>query len=425
MAVLYIREIFYRLFKVVAIIALLILLTTSLPANLEATSRPASSLNPLHGIDAPIGFRWTDTDRATLAAFHNANGLNVAPGLVVALSVDMTAANNAPHIPMERDLHSYQQQGSQVLVRMWPQRFPGGVTDQPDPAHGTVSGTPQDAVGDVWRFLSEQETREGWHFTNIIPGNEMNIEWPNQRYDQNLLPWLSNDDPAKYQAINQFMLDFERDWQQQIATPEGRRFSDVNFYFPALAQDGAPNYFAGFNFYAGDKPSGNKYDLLRPAIEAFGHFSWHNYWRPGHAWEDRAIANFPNWLKKDLTSSNAAALPSFITESGWSPQALTIPNSSSWPNLGRGLPFQLWQIPGGKRDLFTYTQDDVIEGRRFEDDLQYFINVCSGAAYNQPNSAAGVAVWLAASNGGFPEAAGLWRNQAPSRWLSNYAAWNR
>ena len=388
----------------------------------QAEVHPNLGVSPSHGIHAPVGFRWTDADRAILGAFHNASGRSGAPGLVVALSVDMTAANNSPHVLMERDLYAYQTQGATVLVRMWPQRFPGGSRDKFDAARGVVSGVPDDAAADIMQFLTEQQARQGWHFTNIIPGNEMNIEWPNALYNQNLLPWASNDDPIKYRAINQFMLDLYAAWQVRVSQPEGRRFQDVNLFFPAIAQDGAVPYFGGFYFYADAKPAGNKYDLLRPAIETFGHFSWHNYWRPSHAWEDRAIANFPDWLKQALLNKQ---LPGFITESGWSPQAMRIEAPDPVFSLWRNLAPTWWQAPAGGRSWFTHTQDDAIGGRLFEDDLQYFIERCSGAAYDQPASAQGVAVWLAASNSGFPEAAGLWSDQAPSRWLRNYAAWNR
>ena len=395
-------------------------------SNLSGLTAPIlanTAVNPIHGIHAPIGFRWTDADRATLGAFHNADGQNSAPGLVVALSVDMTAANNSPHILMERDLYDYQKQGAAILVRMWPQRFPGGSRDKFDAASGVVSGTPDDAASDIMQFLSEQQARQGWHFTNIIPGNEMNIEWPNALYNQNLLPWASNDDPLKYRVINQFMLDLYVAWQVRVSQPEGRRFQDVNLFFPAIAQDGAAPYFGGFYFYAEDhEPAGNKYDLLRPAIEAFGKFSWHNYWRPDHAWEDRAIANFPDWLKQALVNKQ---LLGFITESGWSPQTMQIESPDPVFKIWHNLAPTWWQVPDGQRSWFTYTQDTELEGRLFEDDLQYFIERCSGAAYDQPAMAQGVAVWLAASNGGFPEAAGLWSDQSPSRWLRNYAAWNR
>ena len=382
----------------------------------------AQQVNPLHGIHAPVGFRWTDEDRTTLASFHNANGVAVAPGMVVTLSADMTAANNKANVLMERDLYDYQQHGSQILVRMWPQRFPGGPTEKPDTSVGTVSGTPDDAAADILRFLSEQQSREGWHFTNIVPGNEMNLEWPNQHYGTNLLPWLSNDDPAKFKAINDFMLGLYSAWQKLITTPEGRIFSDVKLYFPAIAQDGAAPYFSAFYYYNGDKPSANKYDSLQTAIQTYGYFSWHNYWRPGHAWEDRAIASFPGWLKAGLASN---AIQGVITESGWSPKSLEVEVSDPLLNYWRNLPFQLWKITGRQRDPFTLSQDDVVDGVRFEDDLQYFLNNCSGAAFDKPKAAVGVAVWLAGSNGGFPEAAGLWRNQPASRWLTDYAAWNR
>lgn len=429
-----------RLFRIFSVLILLYLnLTISLPlvqadspvnfinfSQSNITSPTITSVNSVHGIDAPVGFRWFDSDRSMLSSFHNANGEPIAPGMVVALSSDMAADNNSQHIPMERDLYSYQQHGAQILVRMWPQRFPGGFTEPSDPAMGVVSGTPMDAAMDIFRFLEEQQTREGWHFTNIIPGNEMNIEWPNQSYKFNLLPWLSNDDPNKYKVINQFMLEIEESWQEVVAQPEGRIFSDVKLFFPAIAQDGAPGHFAGFNFYGGSTITGNKFDLLRPAIEAFGNFTWHNYWRPGHAWEDRAIANFPDWLKNDLVGPKPnVRLQGYITESGWSPTAMSLPNPNPILAQWRNLPFGLWQLSLNTRSPFTLTQDDTIDGQRFENDLQYFIDYCSGAAYSQPAAAQGVAVWLSASNGGFPEAAGLYKNSGPSRWLQAYAAWNR
>lgn len=403
---------------------LAIYLVSHFPALAEAEAATQASPNPLHGIHAPVGFRWTDNDRANLAGFHNQKGGVGAPGLVVALSVDMTAANNAAQVRMEQDLREYQAQGSQILVRMYPQRFPGGIQDAPNPARNTVSGSADDAAEDILRFVQEQEARSGWHFTNIIPGNEMNIEWPNRNYEQNLLYWTSNDDPRKYQAINQFMLELFAAWKQRVAQPAGRRFADVNLFFPALAQDGAPTHFGGFYFYAGDQPAGSKYDLLRPAIETLGHFSWHNYWRPGHAWEDRAIANFPDWLKHALNGQGTAPLPGYITESGWSPQAMTIAQPDALAQVWRRLAFLYWPAPPGRRDWFTNTQDDVLAGQRFEDDLQYFLEKCSGAAYQTAASAPGVAVWVAGSNGGFPEAAGLWGKSETSRWLHNYANWN-
>jgi hypothetical protein len=56
---------------------------------------------------------------------------------------------------MEEDLFRYQESGSQIYIRMYPQRFPGGLTEPLESSNGrnTIIGTPDDAVEDLWRFI--------------------------------------------------------------------------------------------------------------------------------------------------------------------------------------------------------------------------------------------------------------------------------
>jgi hypothetical protein len=363
-----------------------------------------------------------------LLSFQNAAGEKAAPGLVVALSPDMTAANNAGEVRMEQDLFRFQDVGSQIFVRMYPQRFPGGTTEPLESSNGrnTISGTPEDAVNDIFRFLNEQQQRTGRHFTRIIPGNELNLEWPNANYNYNVLRWRSNDDPAKYDAINLFMFELYHAWQRRLQQPDAVPFRDVTLYFPGLAQDGNPDYFGGNYFYQDGKPSANKYDRLRTSIELYGRFTWHNYFRPGQVCEDRVIPAFPEWLKQRL----ANGWPAAITEAGWSPPALALPAQ----NDGIAFVAGFWQkLPWGKglvRDDRPYwrTQDETVSSASFDTDLQNFIDNCAGKfAEGKPALKTGVAVWLAGSEGNFVEAIGVepGPNGPIRRWLTQYAAWKK
>lgn len=386
------------------------------------------SLNPQHGIHAPVGGQWTEPQRQALAAFQNAAGEKAAPGLVVALNADLTAANNPEKVRMEEDLFRYQEfYGTQVYIRMYPQRFPGGLTEPLESSNGrnTISGTPEDAAEDLYRFLQEQQRRTGRHFTRLIPGNEPNLEWPNANYFYNVLAWQSNNDPAKYDAINTYFVNVYNAWQRRLERPDAALFRDVRLYFPAIAQDGHPNYFGGAYFYDSDQPVANKYDRLRPAIELFGRFSWHNYFRPGRAWDDRAVTAFPDWLKQGLANS----WPYAITEAGWTPDALALPTQRDGPAFIA----RLWQRLNWSKELARdprpqwQTQDETLSGFSFEDDIEYFISVCAGASDDKtlPPLKPGVAVWLAGSEGNFVEAIGVepGSNGAIRRWFSRYAAW--
>ncbi len=386
-------------------------------------------LNPQHGIHSSVGGQWTDPLRQALSSFQNGAGEQAAPGLVVALSSDMTAANNRAGVRMEEDLFRYQQQGSQIYIRMYPQRFPGGLTEAIETSEGrnTISGTPQDAAEDIFRFLQEQQQRTGRHFTRLIPGNEPNLEWANQNYYQNVLAWQSNDDPAKYDAINTYLIGVYAAWQRRLEQPDAAPFRDVTLYFPALAQDGSPEYFGGAYFYSENKPVASKYDLVRSAIELFKHFSWHNYFRPGRAWDDRAAAAFPDWLKQGLANDG---WPYLISEAGWTPDALALPTQRD----GKAYIARFWKrlkwLPELAQDNRPYwrTQDETVSGVTFEEDIQYFINVCAGATgENGPTLKPGVAIWLAGSEGNFVEAIGVepGPNGAIRRWLSRYAAWRK
>jgi len=382
---------------------------------------PRARLNPQRGIHAPVGFRWTDTDRSAFQSFRDINGLNRPPGMALALSADLEAAGNSAGVSMERDLLAFQKQGSEIYLRMYPQRFPGGLTEPFGGERNTISGEPEDAVEDIINVLKGQQARLGTHFTRMIPGNEPNLEWSNGTYYQNVLPWQSNDDPTKYDAITRFYLQLYNAWEQRLKEPDAEPFRDVQLYFPPLGQDGHPDYFGGFYFYDNGKPAGNKYEKLRPAIERFRGFSWHNYWRPGHAWEDRAIVHFPDWLKQAIVSG---ALPAVITESGWTPGAMTPVLTEEQQQL-----YQLWRGPIwswlGPIPVPSPTQDDIIDGVRFEQEVRYFIEQCSGAAYDIPGAAHAVAVWLAASNGYFQEAVGIERNGQVRRWFTDYMAWRK
>ena len=315
------------------------------------TPAPRSPLNPLHGIHAPVGGVWDMLDQTVLDSFRDANGNVAGPGMAVALSTDMNSGVNVLGLRLEQTLRQYAARGSEVYVRMWPQRFPAGVVEPVfDNTVATISGTPDDAVADMLAFLRQEQDRVGWHATRIIPGNEMNVEWPDGTYRGQKLAWNSGNDPRKYAAINQFYLDLRVAWQARLAQEDAAQFRDVTLYFPAMAQDGNGRpIYAGLYFYD-DKGvrGGNKYDMLRLAIEAYAHFTWHNYFLPGKAWEGRVIAQFPQWLKDDLARGTITGR---ITECGWEPDSLV-----------------------------TQTQDARINGVLFEDDLRYFLEQASGAA---------------------------------------------
>jgi hypothetical protein len=212
-------------------------------------------------------------------------------------------------------------------------------------------------------------------------------------------------------------------WQRRLEQHDAAIFRDVTLYFPAIAQDGHPDYFGGAYFYDNDKPVANKYDRLRPAIELFGRFSWHNYFRPGRAWEDRAVLAFPDWLKQGL----ASGWPYAITEAGWTPDALALPTQRDgiafiarfWQRLK-------WGKTVGRDDRPQWrTQDETLSGFSFEDDIEYFITTCAGAFDDKTLRPLkpGVAVWLAGSDGNFVEAIGVAPDGNLRRWLSRYAAW--
>jgi hypothetical protein len=349
-----------------------------------------------------------------LTSFLDKAGNARPPGSVLALSSDMLASGNSAAIPIERDLFAYQKEGSQIYVRMYPQRFPGGLSESNQTSRNTVSGTPEDAVQDILQFLKGQRERTGTHFTRIIPGNEMNIEWANGSYYYNMLRWSSNDDPTKYDYINLYFGEMFAAWETQLKKPENAIFRDVRLYFPPLSQDGNPAYFGGAYFYADGTPVENKYDKLRPAIEKFGRFTWHNYWRPGKVWEDRVAQHFPAWLKEKLDNNTFEAV---ITECGWNPQAMqiAIPEDQRILELLRSFPPMNLPIPP-----HTYTQDDPINGVRFEDELNRFIYEASGATGNRPQSATAIMVWLASSGGAFDEAVGVEKDGKIRRWFRNY-----
>ena len=363
--------------------------------------------------------------RQTLSAFQNGAGEQAGPGLVVALSADMTAANNRAGVRQEEDLLHYQQLGSQVYIRMYPQRFPGGLSEKINPGEGrnTLSGTPEDAAEDIFHFVQQQQQRTGQHFRRVIPGNEPNLEWPNSQYYQNLLAWQSGDDPAKYEMINLYLLALYNAWQDRLEKADAAPFRDVVLFFPAIAQDGHPEYFAGAYFYADNQPVANKYDRLRPAIEGFGRFSWHNYFRPGRACADRATAAFPDWLRQGL----AGGWPQVISEAGWSPDslAITVPDDAV-AYLARRWQRLKWNTELGRDDRPRWrNQDEILAGFSFEDDIEYFILNCAGVT--DVKFKPGVAVWLAGSDGNFGEAIGVepGPNGVVRRWLSSYATWKK
>ncbi len=400
------------------------------PTKLAPTPTPTplvltAPLNPQHGIHAPIGNQWTEAQRKALTAFQNSAGEKAAPGLIVALSADMQAASNSEGIRMEQDLFRYEKLGSQIYVRTYPQRFPGGFSEPLESSNGrnSISGTPEDAAEDIFRFLHDQQQRTGQHFTRIIPGNELNLEWPNVSYFYNVLPWQSGDDPIKYDYINNFMVRLYKAWQNRLEKPDAALFRDVKLYFPAIAQDGHPDYFGASFFYADNKPVENKYDKLRPAITLFGRFSWHNYFRPGKAWDDRAAAYFPEWLKQGLANN----WPYAITEAGWTPDALALPAQDDltarlvkhWQKLK-------WRIDLARDTRPQWnTQDEILNNLRFEDDIKYFIDSCAGTAGGSVALKPGVAVWLAGSEGNFIEAIGVEPNGQVRRWLTEFAAWKK
>jgi hypothetical protein len=371
-------------------------------------------LDPRRGVHATIGYRWQDADRRAMTSFQDREGNLRPPGSVLALSSDMQANGNSGSISLEQDLFSYQAEGAQIYIRMYPQRFPGGLSESPNTTRNTVGGTPQDAVDDVLQFLRAQRQRTGKHFTRIVPGNEMNIEWANGSYYYNMLRWNSNDDPVKWEQINNYFLEMFSVWEQELAKPANALFRDVRLYFPALSQDGNPNYFGGLYFYADNTPIENKLDKLRPAIERFANFTWHNYWRPGRVWEDRVAQHFPAWLKEALINGKIGGA---ITECGWNPQALqiAIPDEQRILEILRSFPPLNLPVPP-----HTYTQDDTVAGVKFEDELQRFIYEASGATGNPPASAPAVMVWLAGSGGAFDEAVGVEKDGKVRRWFREF-----
>ncbi len=385
-----------------------------------------ASLNPAHGIHAPIGFQWTDLQRLALASFSDSTGVTGSPGLALALSTDMQANNNLGGVRMEQDLYQYQRQGAQIFVRLYPQRFPGGFSEPSASFNGrnTISGTPQDAAEDIFTFLSEQQKRNGWHFTRLIPGNEPDLEWPDNLYGQNLLPWTSRGDPAKYVAINTFFIQVYQAWQERVALPDAALFRDVTLYFPPLAQDAGdnPDTYAGFYYYDGGQPVGNRYDRLREAIELYKRFAWHNYIRPGRACQDVAAAAFPGWLKQGLESG----WPAVVGEAGWGPDNLALPAQ----NDSRAHLTRFWQLLGVKWERRLYVDDrpqwlnydDSINGTRFEDDIAGFTGGCYMAGIKTPQPI-GVSVWLAGSEGNFVQAVGVEPGPtgAIRRWMQAYA----
>ena len=400
--------------------------TAPLPTATPTVPARTTSLNPAHGIHAPIGNQWTDTLRQALTDFRDGNDESGPPGAVVVLSNDLNANNNSAHVRMEEDLHQYERQGSQIYVRIYPQRFPGGYSeafhtkDNPN----TISGSPQDAAEDVFRLVAAQQARNGWHFSQIIIGNEPDLEWPNQLYAQNLLPWQSNGDPRKYVEMNDFYQQVYRAWQARRQQADAVLFQDVTLYFPPLAQDATPNsdFYAGFYYYDNGQPIGNRYDALRPAIELYAHFAWHNYFEPGRACQEIAANAFPAWLKADLESG----WPAVIGEAGWSPASLVLPSQYD----DRADIVHFWQALGVKWEPQLYiddrpqwrTQDETINGAAFENDLSQFVDGCyqGDLKLKQP---VGIAAWLAGSEGNFIAAVGVEPGTLPvvRRWLHAYA----
>ncbi len=401
-------------------------LTPALPTPTPGIPARTAQLNPQHGIHAPIGNQWTDTLRESLSSFKDRNGQSGAPGLVVALSSDMSAANNRLKIRLEEDLHQYERQGAQIYVRMYPQRFPGGFEEafHTEDNPNTLSGSPRLVAQDIFNFLVGQQKRNGWHFSRIMVGNEPDLEWPNELYGQNLLAWQSNGDPAKYVIMNRFYKEVYAAWQQRQAQPDARQFQDIELYFPALAQDATPgpDYYAGFNYYDGSKPVGNRYDALREAIETYGRFSWHNYFQPGRACLDIAANAFPDWLQADLEKG----WPVVISEAGWAPDSLVLPSQ----NDSRAKMVRFWHLLGLKWDKSLYednrpqwrTQDELIGGSRFEEDVSRFVGGCDrgNLKLSQP---VGAAIWLAGSEGNFIAAVGVEPGPVGPvrRWLRAYA----
>jgi hypothetical protein len=406
---------------------------TATPTPRPTPTVPARTvaLNPQHGIHAPIGRQWTDPLRQVLGDFRDANGQTGAPGSVLALSTDMLADNNTPKIRMEEDLYYYQRQGAEIYIRMYPQRLPGGFTEPVliTDSRNTISGTPEDAAEDIFRFVDAQHKRNGWHFTRIVPGNEPDLEWANGTYFQNVLLWQSYDDPAKYRVINQFWIDIYRAWERRVAQPDAVRYRDVQLYFPPLAQDAAPDEnHAAFNFYEYAngvlRPAANRYDYLREGITLYGRIVWHNYFRPGKACDDVAAGFFPDWLKTGI----AGGWDAVIGEAGWSPDKFTAPASRD----GRAAILRVWRLVGVKweRKLYEddrpqfFTADATLDGARFEDDLAGFAGGCAFKGLNlPPTRKIGIAVWLAGSEGNFLPALGVEPGETGTirRWLKQFA----
>lgn len=406
----------------IAILTALILLLGLFPILL--LTRPSLKPTPQHGIHAPIGNQWTDLARQALNSFRDTNGTKGAPGLVVALSSDMGAANNSAKSRLEQDLNYYATQGSQIFIRLFPQRFPGGLSEPliAGEYRNTISGTADDVANDIFNFVDAQQKRNGWHFSLIIPGNEPDIEWPNQSYNQNLLSWVNNGDPAKYAMINRFYSAVYKAWQLRQNQADAKLYQDVKLYFPALAQDATPGAvsYAAFNYYgANGQAVGNRYDNLRPAIELYKRISWHNYFQPGRACADIAAQNFPTWLKQGLQNGWAGV----ISEAGWAPHVLILPSQTD----SRAILVKFWQLLGIRWEKGWYTDDrlqslsydDVIAGQKFEADLQAFTGGCHVAGLNLKQTI-GIAIWLAGSDGNFEPMLGVTAGKI-RRWLQVYA----
>ena len=365
--------------------------------------------------------------RTALAAFNDASGVAGAPGLALALSTDMQADNNRAASRLEQDLYQYQRQGAEIFIRLYPQRFPGGFSEPLESYNGrnTISGTPADAAEDIFKFLAGQQKRNGWHFTNLIPGNEPDLEWPDELYGQNLLAWTSRGDPAKYTAINRFYAGVYRAWQNRAAQPDAAAFRDVVLYFPPLAQDAGDNLatYAGFYYYDGARPVGNRYDRLREAIELYGRFSWHNYFIPGRACQDVAAAAFPDWLRQGLENG----WPAVVGEAGWGPDKLALPAQSD----SRARLTRFWNLLGLKWEERLYKDDrphwlnydDIINGVSFEEDITHFTQGCYLGGLKTPHPV-GVSVWLAGSEGNFEQAVGVVPGPDGTirRWMKAYAS---
>lgn len=319
------------------------------------TSYAYAQSGTLRGIHLPNRWNYgpgvTQGDRWALRQYN--------PGMVVVLLHQITL-NTVVYLrdelsPSAEIFVRWQPPGDQKWTCSCPPlnyKFRSGRTCTRNYATNNVMAMkPEDVAQNIVDTVRGYERNLGWTVKRWIPGNEPDFEWAGGAYRWSSQTW---------QDINDYYTDIKF-WVEQK-----RGATNIEMYCPSFdqfASVGVGNYNSDgtVSRYYLDNVNGRiGLTYIKPMIEYYRNYTWHNYWWPGCAWQHRVNQFFPSWLNTYLYSNG---YPSRITEAGWIPDYR------------------------GDRDAWTTGPNWA---NWYEQELQYFVNSCARAS--------GVAVWLLGSD---------------------------